>query len=616
VLAVPDHAGFAAAVTVREHVLKVALQAAYANGSFPKVLKADLPGDPPEVAADLFLGLPEVNCEGAANLLVLTLTAWGPLNVTLDGVEHVAEIAGRLEVTIRPVFGPGLNLQLEPASEDIVVRRWQAAVTSEGAPAAVVSYLVGDQFKDRLQQAIRAAIAFRLVKLPSIDVSFLGPLARMATSVDARVRNGVLLLGLNVEGESGSFVGNAGALVDFARSNDVAGVVNASVTALMLDDLHTRMVTAIEDNDATLDWLSVTPVAGYFQVSGAASKSSGTVNFSFRVVPTIFHTRPGTVFRYLQKPRRVNSRTWAALGFHIEGVDTDVDRSWWVIVLEVFLGILTVGFATLYIEGMVSAAGQNFSGQVKAAKPGAPAARVRRTIPPAGGIGVRIGIDQFEITTAGTYIGVSVRATPTPAALLGPLSVPRTYAGEVLRYLMRLPSGVSDTDPALRIHWALEDRSNDIVLIDEDGPAAGRLRFEFSPAMFAAAGDFRMVARLYRRLGPSVTELGIESLNVHMGAALPPGAYIRWRSQVKNPQITVDEATDTWSYRGEAEVRRWSEWHRTDAPCRAVRAPNRYRLDEETVDRLPFPLRLLENHRGGLCPYCFYGGPAGVNPRL
>jgi hypothetical protein len=27
-------------------------------------------------------------------------------------------------------------------------------------------------------------------------------------------------------------------------------------------------------------------------------------------------------------------------------------------------------------------------------------------------------------------------------------------------------------------------------------------------------------------------------------------------------------------------------------------------------------LRLLENHRGGLCPYCFYGGPAGVNPRL
>lgn len=612
----PDHAGFAAAVTVREHVLGVALQAAYANGSFPKTLKADLPGGPPAVAADLFLGLPEVGCEGATNLLVLTLTAWGPLTVTLDGIEQAAEIAGRLEITIRPVFGPGSNLQLEPEVEDIAVRRWQASVTSAGTPPEVVAYLVGDQFKDRLQQAVRTAIAFRVVKLPAIDVSFFGPLARMATSVEARVRNGVLLLGLNVEGDSGSIVGNAEALADFARSNDVAGVVNAAAAALMLDDLHTRMVTAIEKDGATLDRFSVTPAAGYFQVSGAASNSSGTVNFSFRVVPAMFHTRPGTVFRYLQKPRRVNSRTWAALGFHIEGVDTDVDRSWWVIVLEVFLGVLTVGLATLYIEDMVGAAGRNFSGRVKAARPGAPAARIRRTIPPAGGIGVRIGIDQFEITAAGTYVGISVRATPAPAALLGPLSVPSTYAGEALRYRMRPPSGVPDSDPALRIRWTLEDRTNDLVLVDQDGPAAGRLRFEFSPAMFAGARDFGIVARLYRRLGPNVTELGTESVNLHMGAALPPGTYIRWRSEVKNPQIAVDEATDIWSYRGEAQVRRWSKWHRTDAPCRAVHAPNRYRFDEETADRLPFPLRLLESHRGGLCPYCFYGGPAGVNPRL
>jgi hypothetical protein len=615
-VAVPDHAGFAAAVTVREHALSVALLAAYANGSFPQVLEGDLPGGPPEVAANLFLGLPEINCEGATNLLVLTLTAWGPLRVTLDGAEHVAQMAGELEVSISPVFGPGSNLVLEPAAEDIVVRRWTASVTSEGTPPTVVSYLVGDQFKDRLQQAIRAAIAFRLVKLPSIDVSFLGPLARLATSVDARVRNGVLLLGLNVENDSDSIVGDAGALVDFARSNDVAGVVNAAAAALMLDDVHTRLVTAIEGDGATLDRFSVSPAAGYFQVSGAASKSSGTVNFSFRVVPSMFHTRPGRIFRYLPKPRRVNSRTWAALGFHIEGVDTDVDRSWWVIVLDVFLGVLTVGLATLYIEEMVSAAGENFSGRVKAASPGAPAARVRRTIPPPGGVGVRIGVDQFEITTAGTYVGISVRATPTPAALLGPTSVPSTYTGEILRYLMRLPSGVSDTDPALRIHWTLEDRTNDVVLIDEDGPAAGRLRFEFSPALFANATEFGIVARLYRRLGPNVTELGTESVNVHMRGPLPSGAYVRWRSQVKNPQITVDEATDTWTYRGEAQVRRWSEWHRTDAPCRAVNAPNRYRFDEETIDRLPFPLRLLENHRGGLCPYCFYGGPAGVNPTL
>jgi hypothetical protein len=618
-MAMSDHADFAAAVTVREHVLNVALLAAYANGSFPKVLSANLPGGPPEIAANLFLGQPEINCEGATNLLVLTLATWGPLRVTLDGMEHVARIASEIEATIRPVFAPGSNLQLDPAPDDIVVRRWTASVTSEDTPPNVVSYVVGDQFKARLQQAIRVAIAFRLIKLPSIDVSFFGPLARLSTSVDARVRDGVLLLGLNVENESESIVGNVDVLVDFARSNDVAGVVNAAATALLLNDLHTRIVTSVENAGASLDRFSVTPAAGHFQVSGAARKSSGTVNFSFLVVPSMFHTRPGKFFTFLPKNRWVNSRIWPALEFHLEGVHTDVDRSWWVIVLEVFLGVLTVGFATLYIEDLVSAAAENFSGKVKAAKPGAPAARVRRTIPPPGGVGVRIGVDQFEITTEGTYFGISTRATSTPVALLGPTAVPSTYAGDVLRYLMRLPSGVSEADPALRIRWILEDRTNDVILVDEDGSAAGRLRFEFLPAGHANASEFGVIGRLYRRLGPNVTdvvELGSTSLHVHMREPLPPGAYIRWRSAVKNPQIAVDEATDTWTYLGEVRVQRWSEWHRTDLPCKAVNAPNGYRFSQQTADRLPFPLRLLESHRKGLCPYCFYGGPAGLNAAL
>lgn len=38
-----------------------------------------------------------------------------------------------------------------------------------------------------------------------------------------------------------------------------------------------------------------------------------------RLVLSMFHTRPGTLFRYLPKTRWVNSRMWAALGFHIEG---------------------------------------------------------------------------------------------------------------------------------------------------------------------------------------------------------------------------------------------------------------------------------------------------------
>ena len=103
---------------------------------------------------------------------------------------------------------------------------------------------------------------------------------------------------------------------------------------------------------------------------------------------------------------------------------------------------------------------------------------------------------------------------------------------------------------------------------------------------------------------------------MHMRSALPPNAYTRWRCQGINPQFAVDARTNNGVYRGDLRVDRWSEWRRTDAPCRSVNAPARRRTDQQSADRLPSSLRLLENHRKGLCPYCFYGGPAGINPNL
>jgi len=114
---------------------------------------------------------------------VLTLDVRGPLTVTMNGTPTPAELAGELEITLAPVFGPGENLRLEPAPGDIVVRRWTASVTSPGTPPEVADHLVGDAFRLRLQDAVRFAVAVRLVNLPSDDVSFFGPLARIATSV-------------------------------------------------------------------------------------------------------------------------------------------------------------------------------------------------------------------------------------------------------------------------------------------------------------------------------------------------------------------------------------------------------------------------------------------------
>lgn len=615
---------FAATITVREHVLRTALQSGYANGSdTSKRFTEDLSDSALGMEPNLFFGEPDIDCEGSTNLLVVTLPMWGTVKVTQAGVEHLVQMAGEMELTLTPDFrtGPPLAhpktaVELDPSTTTVIARHWTATVTSSGTPPAVAAMITGNEFRTRFEAKFRQGVLFGKIALPSIDASFLGGVVDKATEAFGRVRNGVLLIGLTYVDENHDLVGDPDDLQDIAGSNDVAGAVHKDAADIMLEEVHTKLVKGVEDEGASLDRFSVRPRDGYFYVSGAVSKSSGTVNFSFRVVPSMFHTRPGAYFQYVYKPRRVHSRTWAALDFRIEGVDTDVDRAWWVILFgEVILGILTIGLSIIYVEGMVAAAASAFGGRIKSAKPGAPANRIRRTIPPPGGVSVRVGLDQFQITDGGVFIGISVRETSSPVMLFGPTTVPSDYAFDGVRYILRPPSGVSRSDPALRIRWILEDRNAGTVLVDSDGPAHGRLSFDFVPGSFAAS-DFGVVARLYRQLGVAVSELGTQSVNVHMRSSLPPGAYVRWRWQGSNPQLSVVEATDTWYYAGDIQVNRWSEWHRTDQPCLAVNAEERFRYDVETANRLPFALRLLENHRKGICPYCFYGGPAGVNANL
>ena len=620
---------FAAVITVREHVLRTALQSGYANGSdASKKFTEDLSDSALGMKPDLFLGRPDFNCEGSTNLLVATLPMWGTVKITQSGVEHQVQMSGEMELTLTPIFrtGPlGANpktaVEIDQFNTDLTItaRRWTATVTSPATPPAVAALITGNEFRTRFETKFRQGVFIGRVTLPSIDASFLGGVVAKATRAVGRVRSGVLLIGLEFVDATHNLVGDPNSLQDFAGSHDVAGVVHKDAADIMLDVIRAKLVVGVNAQGASLNRFSVRPRGGHFYVSGAVSKSSATVNFSFRVVPSMFHTRPGRYFQYTH-PRRtpfVYTRTWPALDFRIEGVVTDGDYPWWPFLLgAAIFGIFVAGLALLFVEGMVSAAASAFGGQIKAARAGAPANRIRKSIPPPGGVSVRVGLDQFDVTDNGVFIGISVRATSSPALLLGPTAVPRTYASDALRYLARLPSGVTEADPALRIRWTLEDRTNNVVLVEQDGPAVGRLRFDFLPAAHANANEFGVIARLYRRLGPNVTELGTTSLNVHMRGSLPPQAYIRWRSEVSNQQIILNEATDTWTYGGEARVRRWSEWHRADAPCRAVNAPNRYRFEHERADRLPFPLRLLENHRKGLCPYCFYGGPAGVNPAL
>lgn len=617
-----EHAGFAAALTVREHVLRVALSAGYANGSdSSKKFVEDLSGDGIGMKPDLFLGPPDVDCEGATNRLVATFSMWGTVTVTQNEVSHDVSVNGEVELAIAPAFaiGPaGSSAEssvLHPINTVIDARRWNATV-DPATPQDVAALVIGEEFRARFEEKFRLGFITGRVSLPSIDASFLGPIVRKASSVSGRIRDGALMLGLNYSDATHPLNGEPDQLHDFAVNHDVAGVIHPDAVDILLDDLHARIVEGVAAEGATLDSLSVRARNGHFRVSGAASKSTGTVNFSFRVVPSMFHTRPGAYFRYEFKPVRIRSRRWPALGFHVEDVEIDVDRAWWLVLFgEVLLGILTLGLSIFVIEGVVQATEANFGAKVKTAKSGAPVARIQRTDPPFGGIGVRIGLEMFDITESGIFIGISVQERASSSKLLGPTVVPATYRNDVLRYILLPPAAVAVIDPALRVRWTLEDRTNNVVLRDVDGPVEDRLRFEFSPESFMAA-DFRIVARLYRQIGVAETDLATHAVNLNVRPVLPAGAYVRWRWKAETPQIMVDAASDTWAFLGKRLVFRYSEWHRNDAPCHAVNAGSRYRYEIEQADRLPFSLRLLENHRKGLCPYCFFGGPAGTNASL
>jgi len=623
----PNIAGFAAALTVRESALRSAMQASYANGrDSSKRFDQSLSGGGTDMVTSLFLGELNLACEGATNLLVVSLPMWGTVSTKVNNVTHVVAMNGVMELTLTPIFTKGnaiahqeSSILLDPGGTTITARNWTATVTSADTPPDVAAIITGDVFRAAFEARFRLGVLVGQVSLPSIDASFLGALVEKSDTIVGRVRNNVLLIGLNYTDDHHNLTGDPEALQDFANSNDVAGFVVPEAVFVMLDEVHTKLVEGTTDAGATLqDNFDIRPRNGYFLVSGTVSNDDGAVSFTFNLSPSMFHTRPGAYFQYLKKPVRAKSRAWAALEFSISDIHTDVDRSWWTILFdEVFLGILTVGLTTLYVEALVSATESEFVGKVESAKLGGPRSRIQKTVPPNGnGVTTRVALDQFEVTETGVYIGVSVRSKATPAKLLGPTVVPETYRSDVLRYIMAPPAGVSNADPALRIQWTVEDRTHNTVLANTDGPAAGRTYFEFTPAASPTATDFGVVGRLYRQLGVMVTDLATQSVNLHMRAALPANAYTRWRWQGTNPQVGVDANTNGWVYAGERRVDRWSEWHRTDAPCRSVNVPNRFRYDEEIADRLPFSLKLLENHRKGLCPYCFYGGPAGVNPKL
>ena len=620
------HAGFGVALTVRQRLLNDALLIGYTGSGFPRNLTADLPFGGPEVAVDVFIAPPTMTCNNN-DTLTFVMELRGALTITQNGVEETRNIAGKLTVRLKlsfEVLGKNLNVFINDYATDLIATGWEVRTTSGSFSPEAWAYISGDEFRLRLQKSLAGAVAQGLLKLPSIDVSFLGPILDVlaGTLAQSRVVGGAILIGIDIATDGSDpdlgqieTHGDINQLDDFARDNDLAAVTNAVAIPALLHEMPAKVRAVLADIDASLDGkLTIAPQNGQFHVSGHASTSFGSGNFSFNLVPQLQTTRPGKQFQYLPKPRHVNARTWQVLSFVVADMQTETSPNWMTVVGVIAL-LLTLQIPELlYLIDLATVGALNAE---KGADTGSPSPRVQhlKSKTP-GGADVRIAIEQYEITTAGTYIGLTVRASSKPGALLGLVSIPETFRSSSLGYSVRLPLGVRLEDPALRIRWTVIDGSGN-QLVTDDGAALGRDRFSFEPDSLAPGeNEFGVGVRVYRAIGPQITDLLNDNQVLTIRGVATPGSYVRWYYDVKNPQVTFDKSVGEWAYLGEQVARRHSNWHRLDRPCTNASKRSRYTYQDQVVDELPFGLNQINLHRSELCDYCFYGGPGGERPSL
>jgi hypothetical protein len=632
-----DDAGFAAALTVRQRVLSDALLFAYCRESFSRALKIPVLGGPP-VSIDSFLAPPQVSCDGARNVLVLNVEFVGGLTITESDGSHTRGVDGRLEITVRPKFTLSEGkLALSPTPADVRVTRWTFDVVFGGAyPPNVDAYLRSDVFRDRLTETIRFGVAHpEILPMPSVDISLVGSeivAAAEATAPDGmtaqvpgRVVDGALMVGLNVNGfetSRGDFVtaiGNPAALSDFARDYDVAVATNPVSAYIQLQSVEQKVVEAV-GSDGTLNDLEMIPADGQFDVSGSASNSDGTATFSFAIVPHFVGYRPGVLFQYTKKDYFAKARQWPAIWFSTDDVHVDVeaDLSFWEGVGLAIGTVLSVGVLLVWVEETEDSVAYGYGMEIRGQTSGAPIARVRRVTSAAlDNVTLRIAVDDFEITTDGTYMGVTITPEPLPVALIGPQSIPADLRSSLLTYQVRLPVGVVPEDPTLRIQWTIIDPQSGTVYVNDDQAARNRETFTFVPDQaHAGLSTYAVGCRVYRKVGSQSTDIFNDGIDLAVGPPLLPQAYVHWDYDVQRPELQFDWDSDSWRYLGDPLAHRHSKLHRTHNGCTNAAKPSRYFYRIEHLDSLPFPVSEIDAHRAELCDYCFYGGPAGLRASL
>jgi hypothetical protein len=621
-------AGFAASVSIRQELIQRLIRVLYNAGSVQHKLTASVPS----VTADLFLAVPVVTFQASdSSRVAIDLFGWGPMAVTPpNGSTESRKVKFRCRVLVPQTASLNAgSLVLGFDSSNITVQNVQIDPYSGGlfSPAAT-AYLLSPDFLTLLTFGLQVAIAQFGSMLPPLDLSALGAIAADPSATVVRMSTDeAVVLGIDLPGVT---QGNASLLVDTSAGNDIGMWTNPTVVPTAFDNVRVKVKKKVEDNDATLDDFHLAVQEGWFNISGRASATGGAVNFSLHAVPKL--VRPGTHYEWDEEYGEhfeYNTPAYDDLWFDPQDVVVDIDRDWWVTLLEALGGLLTLGIGALVVESLFDMVrGNTYSGITQ--NPESQGGRNQTfTLPGVSRPPMTLRIETFECHAEGVFVGLTIKAAFWAASFDGDHYIGAEESQtRGVRFKVGLPPDALVDDPELRISWTVRRTDTNAILIAQDSLVkyALSLSFDHNQVPFLEITRLGIEVRLYRTLGAGSEDLfyhlGYLDVTDYVDRSHP---YIKWEHDVITPLVRV-ESDGSHTILGTQMKHRYSNIHRTAIPgrCRMLRQYSTTRLNPPDwrgypptyLDNLPFPLDEILQYRAGLCDYCFFGGPTKDVPLI
>ncbi len=496
-----------------------------------------------------------------------------------------------------------------------------------------------------------------MVAIPPLPSTVLGNIATdPSVKLTSRIIDGMLVLAIDATLNGGVTSGGElimGVLTTAGDPNALSenlrgrGIALWKHPILAIDEfsipIYISIKKEVDRNNARLDSFSLGLEEGGFRIHSVASKTGGSVPFSFKAVPKLFRT-----VRHLVQPSEAaeevgdilphyETETRQELWFEPQEIDVDSSRGGglWERILEGLLDIFTAFIPTIVIEFIFYWERRGVEDGIRNSNQHGSSLTAVITLPNHPIPQIFLTLRSYECHPNAVFADLELKAQLSSGFLyadrfwLDAFEV--ATRSSKLTFSVRLPETVLDDNPELRIRWVIRRSDTGETVYSRDGRAqevlALPLSTEIERIWLFSSSSFTVEVRVYRMLGATTEELFKDKKMLEVRDELDRShPFVRWQHEVCVPIVEAKENGMRKHLYWKIETRN-SAIHRTDLPGRCSMA-SRYSAGAprakkplpparlEYLDSLPFSRDMLVERRDEVCDYCFFGGPTHKVPLI